>query len=217
MTLRDAFIKTSGAALVWAALAGTAHAQSAAAGPDTGYAEFFGQSSFGNVTSQAYGGEVGFTIKPQLQVFGEVGWVRNTAPASLGANAQIIASGIAAVAGSTTYQAKQPLTFGVGGVKYRVPIEGSRIMPYVLGGVGFGTVKRDVTFTTSSGDASQYATIGTDLSGSETKFMLSLGGGVDIPIGSAVLLDVQYRFGHVYTSDGGLNVNRAGAGLGFRF
>ena len=112
------------------ALAGTARAQSSASTTsDTGYAEFFAQSAFGNVTSQAYGGEVGFTLTPQLQVFGEFGWVRDTAPASLAANAQKIASGIAAAAGNTTYSAKQPVTFGVGGVKFRVPIENSRVAP----------------------------------------------------------------------------------------
>ena len=202
----------------WVALAGTAAAQSAAiAASETGYAEFFAQSAFGNVTSQAYGGEAGYTINPQLQVFGEFGWVRDTAPASLAANAQTIASGIAAAAGNTTYSAKQPVTFGVGGVKFLVPVENSRVRPYVLAGGGVGAVKRDVTFTTPSGDSSQYATLGTDLSGTETAFMLSFGGGVGIPVGSALIFDVQYRYGRVFTSNEGLNINRAGLGIGVRF
>jgi opacity protein-like surface antigen len=201
--------------VVWLALTGAAHAQPASSA-DTGYAEFFAQSSFGNVTSQAYGGEVGFTVSPALQIFGEFGWIRNTVPDSVGANAQIIASGIAAVAGSTTYQVKQPVTFGVGGVKYRVSMPESRVSPYVMAGAGVGSVKRETTFTTT-GDVSQYATIGTDLNGTETKFMLSLGGGVDVPVGSAVVFDVQYRYGRIFTSDSGLNVNRVGLGLGFRF
>jgi opacity protein-like surface antigen len=200
----------------WAVLAGTARAQSSAA-PDTGYAEFFAQSAFGNVTSQAYGGEAGYTINPQLQVFGEFGWVRDTAPSSLAANAQKIATGIAAAAGTTNYSAKQPVTFGVGGVKFRLPLENSRVAPYVLAGGGIGAVKRDVTFTTASGDASQYATLGSDLSGTESAFMLSLGGGVGIPLGSVVLVDVQYRYGRVFTANEGLSINRAGVGLGVRF
>jgi opacity protein-like surface antigen len=209
------------AVLVWMALTGAAHAQSAASaasgGPDTGYAEFFAQSSFGNVTSQSYGGELGFTVKPALQIFVEFGWVRNTASDLLSANAQKIASGITAAAGNASYQVKQPVTFGVGGVKYRVTLENSRVAPYVLAGGGVGAVKRDVTFSTTAGDVNQYATIGSDLSGTETKAMISIGGGVDVAMGRTILLDVQYRYGRVFTSDEGLNINRVGAGLGFRF
>src|SRR5262245_41302468 len=132
------------AVLVWTALAGAASAQSATSArsttsttsPDTGYAEFFAQSAFGNVTSQAYGGEVGFWVMPSLQVFGEFGWVRNTAGDALSANAQTIAAGISAAAGNVSYQVRQPVTFGAGGVKYIVPVEQSRIAPYVLAGFG---------------------------------------------------------------------------------
>ena len=211
---------STAAVLVWMALSGAAHAQSAASavgGPDTGYAEFFAQSSFGNVTSQAYGGELGFSVTPALQVFVEAAWVRNTAADSLGASAQKIASGIAAAAGNATYDVKQPVTFGVGGVRYRVPIEHSRIAPYVLAGGGVAAVKRNVTFSTTAGDVNQDATIGTDLSGTETKGMISFGGGIDVPVGTAVVFDVQYRYGHVFSSDEGLNINRAGVGIGFRF
>jgi opacity protein-like surface antigen len=209
--------------LAWVALAGAASAQSAktstttSGAPDTGYAEFFAQSAFGNVTSQAYGGEVGFFVMPALQVFGEFGWVRNTAGDTLSANAQTIASGIAAAAGNVSYQVRQPVTFGAGGVKYIVPVEQKRVSPYVLAGLGVAAVKRDVTFTTTAGDVNQFATLGTDLSGTETKAMISFGGGVGVPVGRVMIIDVQYRYGHVFTSDEGLNINRLGVGLGVRF
>ena len=48
---------------------------------DHGYVEGVIQSAFGNVTSQSYGAEVGFTVRPNLQVFGEVGRVRDVATA----------------------------------------------------------------------------------------------------------------------------------------
>ena len=79
------------------------------------------------------------------------------------------------------------MTFGVGGVKYRVPLENSRVAPYVLAGGGVGAVKRDVTFSTTAGDVNQYATIGTDLSGTETKAMISIGGGVDVAMGQTIV------------------------------
>ena len=47
--------------------------------------------------------------------------------------------------------------------------------------------------------------------------MLSVGGGVGLAIWPRVMLDLQYRYGRVFTSDGGLNANRAGVGIGVRF
>jgi opacity protein-like surface antigen len=46
--------------------------------------------------------------------------------------------------------------------------------------------------------------------------MLSAGVGVDIALGKRAFVDLQYRFGRVFTTDG-LNINRAGAGVGIRF
>lgn len=204
-----------GAAML--AAGGVARAQSpAGSGPNHGYVEGVVQSAFGNVTSQSFGGEVGFTVYPNLQVFVDGGVVRDAAPSTLGANAQIIASGVSALAGTTTYQVKEPVTFGVAGLKYSFDTGNPRIVPYLMAGGGAAQVKKDVTFTLPAGDISQYATLGSDLSGSETKGMLSIGLGVDVPLGSIVVVDLQYRYGRVFTSDG-LNINRAGIGIGVRF
>jgi opacity protein-like surface antigen len=98
-----------------------------------------------------------------------------------------------------------------------VPVPSSKVGPYVLVGGGVAKVKRDVTFSTPAGDVSQFVTIGRDLSGSETKGMLSVGGGVEVPVWHGLIIDLQYRYGRVFTSDEGLNVHRAGAGIGVRF
>lgn len=201
------------------ALAGAARAQSPVqpTAPSRGYAVAVAQSAFGNVTSQSFGGELGVAVWRGLDVFVDAGLIRDAAPAPLGANAQKVAGAIASVAGSAEFHVKQPVTFGVAGVKFVVPMTGSRLEPYVLVGGGIARVKRDVTFTTAAGDVSQYVTVGTDLSGSETKPMLSVGGGVGVPVWHALVIDLQYRYGRVFTSDAGLNVSRAGVGIGVRF
>jgi opacity protein-like surface antigen len=218
----DDRMKTSIAAvLVWTALATAAHAQSsggtAPAAPTTGYAEVVAQSAFGNVTSQSFGGEVGIAVRPGIQVFVDAGKIRDAAAATVGASAQNIAAGIAAAAGSADFRVRQPVTFGVAGVKYLVRASGTRAEPYVLVGGGVANVKRDVAFSTPAGDVNQFVTLGSDLSGSETKGMLSLGAGVGVPVWRAVIIDLQYRYGRIFTSGGGLNVNRAGIGIGVRF
>src|SRR6185295_7988707 len=88
------------AALLSLALAPAAYAQPTAApagsapeAPSTGYILVVAQSAFGNVTSQSFGGELGFTLQPRVQLFVDVGKIRDAAPASLGASAQTIAAG----------------------------------------------------------------------------------------------------------------------------
>jgi opacity protein-like surface antigen len=202
------------AGIVWVAFTGIAHAQSAT--DSKGYAEAVAQSAFGNVTSQSYGGEIGVAIRPGIDVFVDSGRVRDAAPASLSTNAEKIASGITAVAGNAAFHVRQPVTFGVAGLKYSVPTSSGTFAPYVLGGGGVARVQRDVSFTTSAGDVTQFVTLGSDLSGSETKAMVSVGAGVVVPLYKRLILDLQYRFGRIFTSEG-LNVNRAGAGIGVRF
>jgi opacity protein-like surface antigen len=203
------------------AAAGVARAQSSVAPEESqGYVEAVAQSAFGNVTSQSFGLEAGYTFRPATQIFVEVGQTRDTAPSSLGANAQLIANALPQ--GQSSYSVRQPMTFGVAGIRYIFPTSSGKFEPYVMAGGGVARVKKDVKFTVGSSDVTnslqQYGVVlGTDLSGSETKGMLSLGVGVAWPAYKQLVVDLQYRYGRVFTSDEGLNVNRAGIGVGFRF
>jgi len=201
----------------FAAFSGVAFAQSPTAADDSrGYAEVVAQSAFGNVTSQSFGGEFGYTVKPGLQVYVDAGYVRDTTSSTLATSAQRIAADLTTKAGATSYQVKQPVTFGVAGIKYLFPVDQSRFAPYIMVGGGAARVEKNTTFTAVNGSVSNYVTLGSDLTGSETKGMVSAGVGVEISLGSMWIADLQYRFGRVFTSDG-LNINRAGAGVGIRF
>jgi len=83
-------------------------------------------------------------------------------------------------------------------------------------------VKKDVSFSINGGDVTstleQFGVVlGTDLSGSETKPMLTIGVGAVWPAFNRIIIDFQYRYGRVFTEDEGLNVSRAGIGIGVRF
>jgi opacity protein-like surface antigen len=203
--------------LVFVGLGVTAIAQTTASSPGRGYAEAVAQSAFGNVTSQSYGAEVGVTVAPAIQVFLEGGRVRNAAPIDLASGAAVIAGVLQA-----QFTAKEPITFGIAGVRYLIATPGP-IEPYVLAGVGIARVKKDVAFSVSGSDVTAilqqppYNTVlGSDLSGSESKAMLALGGGVVWPVWQHLAVDLQYRFGRVF-ADPRVNVNRAGVGIGVRF
>jgi opacity protein-like surface antigen len=203
-------------------LGGVAEAQTTAAGPGKGYAEVVAQSAFGNVTSQNYGGEIGFTVTPALQVFVEVGHTRNVATSPISAAAQVIAGALGQAAqGAVAYSVKQPMTFGVGGVKYLLPVGDSQLLPYAMAGFGAAKVNQDVTFSVAgsdvTGNLAQYGVVlGGDLSGGFTKPMLTLGGGVSYPVWQALVLDFQFRYGHVFGGQS-INSSRAGVGIGLKF
>jgi hypothetical protein len=208
-------------------LCGVAEAQTSGGGgagpaPATGYVEGVAQAAFSNVQSQSYGVEVGYTITTGLQVFVEAGRIRDVATADLGPNAQTIAGALTlAQSSSVSYTAKEPVTFGVAGLKYLIPVS-SNLEPYVLGGFGVARYTKDVRFlvggTDVTGSVAQYGVVlGSDLSGAFSRPMLSLGLGVTWPAWQRLIVDFQYRFGRIFADSQGINVSRAGVGVGIRF
>ena len=205
------------AALAGMALTCPAYAQE----PAKGYIEGVAQSTFGNVTSQSYGVEGGFSIASRLQIFGEVAHANDTATASLATSAQVIAGALSQTQPNVGYHAEQPTTFGIGGIRFLFPVS-AKIEPYVRVGAGVASIQKNVTYTVNgtdvTGNLSQYAIVlGTDLSGTETKMMLDFGGGVSWAVWQKLVVDLQYRYGHVFTDDEGINISRAGIGIGIRF
>jgi opacity protein-like surface antigen len=200
-------------------VSGVAHAQSAAG---KGYVEGVAQSAFGNATSQSYGAEGGFAVTPGLWIFVEGGLTRNVATAAMGTAAQQIAAFLAEAQPATVaFQVKEPVTFAAAGLKYEMNLNG-KALPYVMLGGGVARVKQDATFsvggTDVTGNLQQYfVVLGTDLSGTSTKPMLTLGAGVAWPAWKRLVLDLQYRYGRIFADDQGINVNRAGLGVGVRF
>ena len=198
-----------------------ARAQAAAApAPDRGYAMAVAESAFGNVTSQSFGAEIGVTVRPELQVFGSFGMIRDVATTEIGTAASTIALALSQLQPSAvSYSVKEPVTFFTGGVRYRFKVA-SKLAPYVAGGIGVASVKKDVKFLIGGSDASgtlaQYVTLGSDIAGDESKMMFTLGAGVVYPVWQQVIVDLHYQFGRISTEIP-ITVNRAGIGVGIRF
>ena len=200
----------------------SAQAGAAASEPMKGYAEAVAQSAFGNVTSQAYGGEFGVRVWRTYQLFVEGGEVRNASSAAVSSAAQVIAAALGQLQpAAVDYSVKEPVSFFAAGVRVPVQMPDAKIIPYVLGGFGAARIKKNVTFTFGGEDASaslaQYVTLGEDLTGSKTVPMLTLGAGAMWPVWHQVVVDFQFRFGRLLDSDEGRNIGRAGIGLGVKF
>jgi opacity protein-like surface antigen len=193
---------------------------SALAQTSKGYAEVVAQSAFGNVTSQAYGGELGYSVWRNVQIFAEAGQIRNVATKELSASAQAIAGALTQLqSAAVSYSVKQPVTLFAVGVRVAVP--GAKVQPYVLGGFGAAQIKNDVSFQLGGSDASsslsQFVTLGDDLSGKQTRPTVTFGAGAVWPAYKQLIVDFQFRFGRILLEAGGINVGRAGIGLGVRF
>lgn len=191
------------------------------AGPSRGYVEGVAQSAFGNVTSQSFGGELGVQLVPNIQVFIEAGMVNDAATADFGAAALAIAGSVSGTQSNVSVKVKEPVSFGTAGLRFLVPIT-ARLQPYLMGGGGVARVSRDFSIAVNGTDVtnnlSPYGVVlGSDLSGSVNKPMLAVGAGVTWPVWQRLVVDVQYRYGRVFTDGEAININRAGIGVGVRF
>lgn len=205
------------------ACAGVAGAQPpSSGGADRGYAEVVLQSAFGNVTSQNFGAEIGVTVVSHLQVFAEAGKTRDVSTKALSAAAQTMAGALASVQSNVDFSVKEPVIFGAIGARYVIPIQGSKLQPYVLGGVGIAKVTQDVKFLVGGTDVTnnmqQFGIVlGTDVLGEFTKPLIVFGGGVSYPIWQRLALDFQFRYGRILADDEAIPVGRVGLGVGVRF
>ena len=89
-------------------------------------------------------------------------------------------------------------------------------------GFGLARVTSDVTFTLGGTEApantlAPFVTLGSDLSGTSTRPMLTLGAGATWPAWQSLIVDFQYRWGRIFAEDAGITTNRAGVGVGVRF
>ena len=203
--------------------ASAARAQSTSAQPTSvassdGYAEAVANSTFGHVTSQAYGGEFGYSVWRDAQVYVEVGQVRNAATASLSSDAQSIANALTQLQPSAVnYSVKQPYTYFTGGVRFQLNTA-TKLTPYVIAGFGIASVKKDVTYTLASNEpVTNYVTLGDDLSGTDTSPLMNVGGGVVWPAWQSLVVDFQFRYHRVFAEGEGMNVLRGGIGIGVKF
>jgi hypothetical protein len=208
------------------ALGGVAHAQSStAAAEERGYVEAVGHSSFGNVTSQSFGAEAGFTVLPRVQVIVEAGRTNDVSPASLGAAAQLIAGSLSQTVSNAAFTVKEPAAFFDAGVRFMLLGAGDgRVRPYVMAAVGVARLQKNVRFTVGGTDvtdalpqAPYYVTLGTDLSGSASSAMIVGGGGVVVPLWKQLVFDVQVRIGRILADEEAITVGRVGGGIGVRF
>ena len=183
-----------------------------------------------DTTSGNVVGEAGVRIAPHLLVFGNLGQFHNLQPSDVQPEVDSTTATLAGTTGlNVTGTARVPAWYSVGGLRYEVPARG-RVLPYVLGGIGFARLTPTGQFTFSSGTLPDGSTpaVGADVTSqlvtagyftapvATNAFMYSLGAGVEVPVARHWAVDAGYRFSRV-EADTPLNAQGLTFGFGYRF
>jgi len=221
-------------ALALVCAAGVAQAQTPApASSEKAYAVFDVAATLGHKSDSSVGGEVGYKLMDinspfvdQVFVFVEGGRMGNVATSDMDARVQNIANFIGA-SGTAT----QEVNFFDVGLKFRImQMTHGPWHPYALIGLGAATVKTSSNFIVGGNDVTSQlgqlqppVQLGADLSGSTTKFLLTIGGGASANYGKRLVVDVTYRYGRIFpktdliADDVAISTQRIQAGVGIRF
>jgi opacity protein-like surface antigen len=190
-------------------------------------------TSVGNTTGDV-AAEGGVRIAPHVMVFGNVGRFANlqadlqptldSATAALSAN-----QGLSVIAGG-----KLPASYGLGGLRVEVPTR-SRVLPYVLGGIGLARLTPAPQLIFSSGTMPDGSTpdVGVDVTSAivsagvftpppaSNAFTFTAGGGVQVLVARGWMVDAGYRYSRIAAdttlSALPLTTNGMTFGIGYRF
>jgi opacity protein-like surface antigen len=198
----------------------SALAQSAPAADPSMYVELNLGPTLGHKSDKFVGGEAGFRLTSNLDVFIEASHMGNVATSDLDDRAAIIANFLGGTA-STAFK----VNHGAVGLRYNIDATPT-IHPYVLGAVGLAHVTTEVAFTvngTATDPATRGVQLGGDLSGSQNKTILVFGFGVRVPFKTQFFADLGYRYGQIlaktdnFETDKAIPTQRVVLGVGVRF
>lgn len=171
-----------------------------------------------------YAGLGAWRINDRLDVFGEVGRMRNTIGPDLSlrlaaVEAQIRAS-TSAQFGSTfpvAFEARVPAWYGLGGVRLRGPAAG-RLSTYVEGGAGTARLDPQVHLSINGEnlDAEAAALTGLQEGRQQLEFLAGGGGGVAVHLWQRIRLEGGYRYMRMF-GDAKANINSVRFGAGWTF
>lgn len=173
----------------------------------SGFVQGFGGATFGTTTMDGlFGGGVGATLTPNVELVGEAGYMRDTIPSN----------GIASLAGLGSsllgIGLRVPAFYADGGV--RLLTSGGPVRGYVEGTAGAARLRARLDLP---GNPFGIENIINDALGSVsvTKPLVGIGGGVVIQAGR-LFFDGGYRYKRIFTS-GGIDVNQIRGAIGVAF
>jgi opacity protein-like surface antigen len=180
-------------------------------------------ATLGHSSSTSFGGELDRQFTDALDAFVEIGHMSDITTQPVQDRATLIASAL----GGTANPIVSALYYDLG-VRYKV-MPGSSWHPYITLGFGAARVDTSTAFTIAGGGVSAAdlfniykVSLGLDLDGFVTKFLIMAGAGIQHPLGDRFFVDGSYRYGHISASgkisdDRAVSTQRVQAGFGIKF
>jgi hypothetical protein len=167
------------------------------------------------VTDALVGGEVAMNLRPNLEVYGGVNFMRNVLPRNIQTDLDNASAALTLATGNVWQLKGDVRAFtGVGGVQYRMAASRS-FRPYALAGGGLANIKLSIR-EADLGVMPQNIRQQLGLNDStRTKPYVEIGGGLEVPAG-ALVFDAGYKFGRI-VGDQSVNTSRVYFGVGAKF
>jgi opacity protein-like surface antigen len=184
--------------------------------------EVTGGPTLGHKSSGFVGGEFTWRLMPKLDIFVEGGHMANVGTQALDDNANVIANAVGATVSSSAIKVNH---FDAG-IKFWIDPIVQKALPYFVFAVGAASTTTEVNFAVNGtvvDPAALGVQLGGDLSGSNTKAIITIGGGIAIPIAARYYVDLGYRFGGILSNtsdienDTAIKSQRIIFGFGARF
>jgi opacity protein-like surface antigen len=162
--------------------------------------------TFGSLSGTVVGVELGTDVGAHFQVYAAGGYHKDVLPSSMGEDLEAL--------NSVGLDVRAPGFLTSAGVRYVIPT-GSGIRPYISLGVGAARIKAKVT-AQSEDVTDDWVRAGLLPAASATEFLTEFGGGLAIPVGANLQLDLGYRFIKI-RDEVSPNLSRLTVGFGARF
>lgn len=199
---------------------GVAEAQDA----PKGYIQGFAGAAHTEEPDTLYAGLGAWRLNDRLDVFGEVGRMRNVIGVDLNVRltaieAQIRASNTAQFGTSfpVVFEARVPAWYGFGGVRVHGPSAG-RLSTFAEGGAGTARLDPQVHLTVNGEnlDSEAAALTGLRQGQQQLEFLAGGGGGVAVQVWRRVRIEGGYRYMRMF-GDARANINSVRVGAGWSF
>lgn len=197
-------------------------ATAAAQSPERGYVQGLGGVATTAVTDSLFAGAAAVRATGRLDVFGELGHLRNGIWKDLNDELDLAEEAIRqsietqfGVDVSVSFDARVPVWYGLGGARIRGPrLRG--LDTYAEVGIGFARLRPEVELEVAGERLDAEAGRLLSLEDERSELMSATGAGVAFRIAGPIRIEAGYRFSRIY-GERPINVNRVHAGVGYSF
>jgi len=176
----------------------------------------FGGVSFMSETGGIFGAGLGVRLGPHLEAIGEVGRLTNILPRRIQRELDQAARLMQPTYGPLSIDASAPAVYTFGGLRTTWTAN-TRVAFFVDGGGGVAHGTSAIEARAGSTDVSSSVRAALRIKHSETRGLVTVGGGVVVPLTGRLGLDLGYRYMRIFTDDPSIDTGTMSAAVRWGF